>query len=751
MDELKAVHQCLFCQQTFGSAADKDDHILEHFAQETCSECDENLIRIGGYLYVRHNEATCIKKVSTSEENVESCTVIESIAATMVCDPLEYDELSTATNPMTLHTRETEMPNIKTESVNCYQEDEDILMDINGLESTIQENEIQPPAADLASRFPYINLNPVVVLEDILKKTTPEHCIGIEIKEEAIGWNSHAYEHHDEQQLQSHLSICKNKKETKKKYKSKIFECFVCHKILKNKCSVINHLKTIHHEKGKQFKCETCGLSYFFRCHLQFHINVVHLKIRQYVCGMCEKSFKTNGELRIHEYVHTGQKPFKCKYGCEKYFEDYKTRREHYSKHTGIEPYRCSIDGCDRRFDCITNLRQHKAVQHVVYTSKRKSKRQSKIHLDLFDEKEKQQTEHPDDSNSGKSANPHFKPIYPCSKCDEFFQSEQALSEHLSIHGNDKRTFKCTYAGCEKRFKNRQGRKLHLNSHTDEVHVCKINGCGRHFKFRSILGLHQTRDHSKPLSKNQERTHQEDQGLDQADEQGREPILEQLDQVSTFILKQIDAPTIEYILPNDDEPMRQNTISMQDLAIKLEPIQQPDGENTVENIEQNYEYIKVEELTIEPQPCEVQNQQETEHSCDNCGKKFFSRSSKECHMKRFHTGSGFSCQICKKIFSSRDSLRYHNYRTHKAKKYKCELCEIWFHSESEVERHTDAIHLKIRKFKCEQCEMTFKYKNNLTAHRRSHTSEKSYACKNCAEIFNKEMELRKHMLVKHLI
>lgn len=59
----------MFCPQIFCSSAEKDDHVLEHFAQETCFDCDQNLIRIGSNLYTLHNSVTCIKrelKVETS-------------------------------------------------------------------------------------------------------------------------------------------------------------------------------------------------------------------------------------------------------------------------------------------------------------------------------------------------------------------------------------------------------------------------------------------------------------------------------------------------------------------------------------------------------------------------------------------------------------------------------------------------------------------------------------------------------------
>lgn len=59
----------MFCSQTFDSAAEKDDHLLEHFARETCTECNQNLIRIGGTLFTVHNSITCIRSGTNLEQH----------------------------------------------------------------------------------------------------------------------------------------------------------------------------------------------------------------------------------------------------------------------------------------------------------------------------------------------------------------------------------------------------------------------------------------------------------------------------------------------------------------------------------------------------------------------------------------------------------------------------------------------------------------------------------------------------------
>ncbi|XP_031628843.1 zinc finger protein 91-like [Contarinia nasturtii] len=93
MDEIRTVHQCLFCPQTFGSASEKDDHILQHFAQETCRDCDQNLIRIGSNLYTLHNAVTCIKVDFKSEEPVEECQQLTK----------QFDEIDSIPNDTTLN------------------------------------------------------------------------------------------------------------------------------------------------------------------------------------------------------------------------------------------------------------------------------------------------------------------------------------------------------------------------------------------------------------------------------------------------------------------------------------------------------------------------------------------------------------------------------------------------------------------------------------------------------------------------
>lgn len=82
-----SVHECLFCPQTFSSAIEKDDHTLEHFAQEICTECNRNLIRIGGNLYTLHTKETCIE--NKLQHHINASIKTESPIGVEVSDEIE--------------------------------------------------------------------------------------------------------------------------------------------------------------------------------------------------------------------------------------------------------------------------------------------------------------------------------------------------------------------------------------------------------------------------------------------------------------------------------------------------------------------------------------------------------------------------------------------------------------------------------------------------------------------------------------
>ena len=86
-------------------------------------------------------------------------------------------------------------------------------------------------------------------------------------------------------------------------------------------------------------------------------VKIVKKKKAKVKCPTCNKEFY-KAYLPNHMNVHTGERPFKCKY-CEKGFKDYTGLNTHIQSHENIKQYKCDI--CDdKAFRRMADLKKHK-------------------------------------------------------------------------------------------------------------------------------------------------------------------------------------------------------------------------------------------------------------------------------------------------------------------------------------------------------------------------------------------------------
>lgn len=236
-----SVHQCLFCPQIFGTAIEKDDHILEHFAQEMCSDCDQSLIRIGSHMYTIHDVVTCVKRESKPDVTILNNKSINQ----------NHDEWDSDANPTSTHDISDEQMCIKIEPeaqddslscvnmVNieemCYQNSDEII-------STINETPSNPGELKMDS------------------EAHVEQFSSVDVK------NDMDFDSSQVSQSQSH-STSNNILRTVGRY-----QCRICKVDVKTWSSLNRHMKTKHDPNFIKLKCGYCWALFMSEKSLDKHL-----------------------------------------------------------------------------------------------------------------------------------------------------------------------------------------------------------------------------------------------------------------------------------------------------------------------------------------------------------------------------------------------------------------------------------------------------------------------------------------------
>ena len=221
--------------------------------------------------------------------------------------------------------------------------------------------------------------------------------------------------------------------------------------------------------KTKNHICSFCNQAFSQKCDLRKH-EMIHTGERPWPCEICDKKFLRKTDLAKHIRTHTGEKPYKCEF-CDKRVSDKSQLNVHRRLHTGDRPYQCTQCGKG----CITSseLTRHRSVHcteksHTCELCKKvfKVKENLGMHMKLhyksrgkpfkcekcalgFDQQQ--------DFNSHNCAN--LQPtLFICSECYMEFMDEMLYAEHIKTHGLD--VFSCNI--CTHIFEDKHSLETHL-------------------------------------------------------------------------------------------------------------------------------------------------------------------------------------------------------------------------------------------------------------------------------------------------
>lgn len=142
------------------------------------------------------------------------------------------------------------------------------------------------------------------------------------------------------------------------------------------------------------------------------------------------------------------------------------------------------------------------------------------------------------------------------------------------------------------------------------------------------------------------------------------------------------------------------------------------------------------------------------HLCDQCPKKFASRSGLELH-KESHLSDDqkpFECKVCAKRFFRENKLRLHMSKAHvpeDERPFKCPDCGKGFVNNSILVDHCRKIHENLRPFICEVCGSSFKTKHILNDHIQTHFDRPRVKCDECGKFYRNELQVKRHQKRSH--
>lgn len=526
---------------------------MEHFPLETCTDCDQNLIRIGSNLYTLHSALTCIKRESKSGINCLQKRLNEAInrnsveeEASSICDPEVDIKLEPETEPNEPFTCDD--PTNFTEL--CYDENHEqtiadeysLAMDTNT--TTAQQMDIKMEVHAEHADLQFAQFIPVDVSNSTgssdMDLDSSQVCPSKSVstaKGKSPGTKSKtAYKHkcnvcgkllQGPAKLELHLKYSHSAPGTVLSR----FDCEICHKSFQREGYLRKHMRLMHDSNCEKFRCSFCWYVFFSKKSLNRH--------QSFRCKHLKKSSKAVSTTTITSAENAGvkkalsaptdggnkksvTKPSKnnkyCEY-CDKTFYNKTTCDRHKYQVHKLGGHHCdhcknvfrTAEGlinhtlkCDRLLNrtwecyiCHTagnykkNLITHMSLKHVAKDKK------FKCSVCKRGFQFKSQCE---DHHRRQHMNVYIQ-TWICSVCGLEFKTKQGFHDHENVHtGNT--PYNCKIEGCNRTFRSHSAKYEHERMHgRKKRYQCGINGCTEQFGAKIAFNKHKLNAHGIPIPK----------------------------------------------------------------------------------------------------------------------------------------------------------------------------------------------------------------------------------------------------------
>nr|XP_051692926.1 zinc finger protein 467 isoform X1 [Oryctolagus cuniculus]XP_051692927.1 zinc finger protein 467 isoform X1 [Oryctolagus cuniculus] len=407
---------------------------------------------------------------------------------------------------------------------------------------------------------------------------------------------------------------------------------------------------------------------------------------KPYGCGECERRFRDQLTLRLHQRLHRGEGPCACP-DCGRSFTQRTHMLLHQRSHRGERPFPCSE--CDKRFSKKAHLTRHLRT----HTGERP---------------------------------------YPCAECGKRFSQKIHLGSHQKTHTGE-RPFPCTE--CEKRFRKKTHLIRHQRIHTGE-RPYQCAQCSRSFTHKQHLVRHQ-RVHEAASRAQPSPEASASPGSPAAfpapSPQGPKPFACS-DCGLSFGWKK-NLATHQCLQRSEGRPFGCDECALGTTVdpTEAEPLacatRGPDcGPGSG---------------PIAPQSAPAGDRS---FFCPDCGRGFAHGQHLARH-RRVHTGERpFACAQCGRRFGSRPNLVAHSRAHSGARPFACAQCGRRFSRKSHLGRH-QAVHTGSRPHACAVCARSFSSKTNLVRHQAIHTGSRPFSCPQCGKSFSRKTHLVRHQRI----